>query len=141
MNNPWEVPRHDNPIQHSTPNPTQADRPMNLGGGDSQMPAAGPGGYSGPVVGTYKFLWLSVLLSVILGPLGLFYVSILHGIAALAAAATVIPAIAIPLAKVFGGNAGNIGIPILWCMTVPWAIIATKRHNAKLGYGPGKTKS
>ena len=143
MNNPWEVPRHDNPIRHSTPNPTQADTPMNLGGGDSQMQVGAPGNYGGGSA-KYKFIWVSVGLSIILGPLGLFYVGPLHGIGALAVGSTVVPFIAVHLAKLFGGGydlAGNIGVGVLWCVTVPWAIIATRRNNAKLGYGPGKTKS
>lgn len=144
MNNPWEVPRHDNPLYHSTPNPTPADKPMNLGDGDAQMQVGAPGSYGGASGGTYKFIWVSIGLSIILGPLGLFYVSFLNGVGALTVGATVVPFIAIRLARLFGGGydlAGNIGVGVLWCVTVPWAIIATRRHNAKLGWGPGITKS
>jgi hypothetical protein len=80
-------------------------------------------------------MWLSVALSVIFGPLGLFYVSFLNGLAALGVVSAVVPSLALPLAALMGGgreSAGTIGIPIAWCVTVPWAIIATRRHNAKL---------
>jgi hypothetical protein len=139
MNNPWEAPRHDNPLWHSKPNPTPLSESAPLGdaagGSEWQAPAATSGGYAGPVFSGYKFMWLSVALSLIFGPLGLFYVSLLNGLAALMVVSTFVPSVAIPLAGLMGGGrelAGTIGIPIAWCLTVPWAIIATKRHNARL---------
>jgi len=45
------------------------------------------------------------VLAVIFGPLGLFYVSFLNGVAAV--------------------------IPIMWCITVPWAIVGIKWRNRK----------
>jgi hypothetical protein len=139
MHNPWEAPRHDNPLWHSKPNPTPVSEALPLGdtagSSESLAPSSGSAGYAGPAFSGYKFMWLSVALSVIFGPLGLFYVSFLNGLAALGVVSAVVPSLALPLAALMGGGrelAGTIGIPIAWCVTVPWAIIATRRHNAKL---------
>jgi hypothetical protein len=156
MSYPGEVSRHDDPLQHAPPSLTKQSETILIGdpaGEEFQMsapPFRGIGGTAGeefrrppPALGGdaarvlfgYKFMWLSIALSMIFGPLGLFYVSFLNGLVALGVVSTVIPALALPLAGSMGGGldlAGMIGIPIAWCVTVPWAIIATKRHNAKL---------
>lgn len=139
-NNPWEVPRHDNPLWHSKPNPTQqsgqgaTDNAAGADGWQARPFSADNPGIGGLLFG-YKFMWISILLSIITGPLGLFYVSILNGIAALVVLPIVVPFLARLIAAASGASADmvpTIGIPIIWCFTVPWAIIATKRHNAKL---------
>jgi hypothetical protein len=138
MNNPWEERRHDYPLEHAQVNPTTKSKHIPIGDSideQSQTPPPVSGPHADAVLFGYKFMRLSIALSVIFGPLGLFYVSFVNGLAALVVVSTVIPALALPLAASMGGGqdlAVMIGIPIAWCMTVPWAVIATKRHNAKL---------
>jgi hypothetical protein len=72
----------------------------------------------------------------LLGPLGLFYISFLNGIAALMVVSFVAHALAITLAPAFGGGeaaAVRVGIFVCWLLTVPWALIAARRHNARRG--------
>jgi hypothetical protein len=81
-------------------------------------------------------MWLAIVLAVVLGPLGLFYVGIWNGIAALVVLPTVVP---YTLAKIAAGTGGNyqamiptVGVLLVWCFTVPWAAIATGIRNARI---------
>jgi hypothetical protein len=151
------LPRHDRPPETWLPHPGTPDvvppAPMLLGGGDSAAPQpAGPGwtglppGFKLPpdaspfarfVVGFLsgrKSIPLAIALAFI-GPLGLFYISILHGVAALIVVSTVVRPIASVITAVVGGNADSlvtIAIVVCWCITVPWAILAARRRNARL---------
>jgi hypothetical protein len=61
----------------------------------------------------------------LLGPLGLFYISFLHGAAAL----LIVPLAVRPIA---GAGAGA-AVMLCWFITVPWSILAARRHNARRG--------
>lgn len=72
----------------------------------------------------------------LLGPVGLFYISLLNGVAALVIVSFVAHALALALAPAFGGGedaAVRVGIFVCWLITVPWAVIAARRHNARRG--------
>jgi hypothetical protein len=141
--NPWEAPRHDNPLWHSTPNPTPQSPPMQIGdaqAGDANAGASyqAPAGTSNNaaadgVLFGYKVLPVSIVLAMVLGPLGLFYVSFVNGLAALLILPVVVRFVAGSVAAITGGSMQSAAIllPCVWCFTVPWAIIATRRHNAK----------
>jgi hypothetical protein len=146
MSNPWEVPDHTNPIGHHVPNPTpQGPPPMQLGDGGNWAPppAAAPlpgGGNWSPAtsvgVPARKMMWLAILLAMLLGPIGLFYVSFLNGVAAL----VVLPVIVRTLLKTIiassagGGDLTNtLIVPLVWMFTVPWAVIGVKIRNARNG--------
>jgi hypothetical protein len=82
-----------------------------------------------------KSVPLAIALA-LLGPLGLFYISFLNGVAGLIVVSFVAHALAIVLAPVFGGGeaaAVRVGIFCCWLITMPWAVVAAKRHNARRG--------
>lgn len=79
---------------------------------------------------------LAILLAFLLGPLGLFYVSLLNGIAALIVLPYVVRSLAFAIAAVLHGGMNmvyTVAVPILWCLAVPWAIIGMKIRNARIG--------
>jgi len=62
---------------------------------------------------------IAILLAVVLGPLGLFYVNIASGIIALIAIPVVVRSLAFAAAAIVGGGLGTVGtiaVPILWCI-------------------------
>jgi hypothetical protein len=142
MSNPWEVPDHTNPIGHHVPNPTPQGEPAPLlgGGGDWSTPTPTPapivtgGAYPGNwrMGPSRKAMWLAILLAVLLGPFGLFYVSFLNGVAALVVLPVIVQFIVKTLIASRGARIDTILAPLIWGFTVPWAIIATLRHNAKI---------
>lgn len=82
-----------------------------------------------------KSVPLAIALA-LLGPLGLFYISFLNGVAGLIVVSFVAHALAVALAPVFGGGeaaAVRVGIFFCWLITIPWAVVAAKRHNARRG--------
>jgi hypothetical protein len=129
---------------HATQNPTAQGSWSQGGAADdgwppNQAPAGGSGSFSyAPisVAPTPKGIKRAIVLAMLLGPLGLFYVSLLNGIVALF--------VVVPLARwlayfIFAALGGRVelvtaAILALWCVTVPWAIIGTRRRNAKLGF-------
>jgi hypothetical protein len=139
MSNPWEVPDHTNPIGHHVPNPTPQGEPAPLLGGGSDWPTPAPivTGGGGAYPGNWrmgpsrKAMWLAILLAVLLGPFGLFYVSFLNGVAALVVLPVIVQFIVKTLVASRGARIDTILAPLIWGFTVPWAIIATLRHNAK----------
>jgi hypothetical protein len=68
----------------------------------------------------------------LLGPLGLFYVSILHGIAALIVVPIVVRTLATGLAGGHPDSLVTIAVVLCWCITVPWAVVAARRRNARI---------
>jgi hypothetical protein len=152
------LPRHDRPPEPWLPHPgtPEASSPpqMLLGGGDyaASRPAA-PAWTGSPtplptlpanaspfarfVVGLVsgrKSIPLAIALAFI-GPLGLFYVSILHGVAALVVVSVVVRPIAIAISAAIGGQAeslSTVAVILCWCITVPWAIVAARRRNARI---------
>ena len=153
------LPRHDRPpepwLPHpGTPEPPPA-APMPLSSEDwPAQPVSRPGGGALPrpllplrgepsafarfVVGAAlgrKSIPLAIGLA-FLGPLGLLYISFLHGLAALIVVSTVARTVALTLAPAFGGGedaAVRIGLVVCWLITVPWAVIAARRHNLRRG--------
>jgi hypothetical protein len=153
MSNPWEVPQYDLPIGHATPNPTEPwhEPTASSIGGEQAWPAASnmppaEGAWQAQAPGQSiplsfallpgrKRAWLAISLALLFGPFGLFYVSFLNGIAALAGFWIVIWPLAHSLAESFHiavGMDGPISMLLSWCFMIAWAIIATVRHNARL---------
>ena len=148
MNDYWGPPRHDLPPVHALPNPTD---PYQHGGtfgaaGNWGVPASagaplvgGGGGavfaMGGSIGRSKRSIPIAILLAVVLGPLGLFYVNIASGIIALIAIPVVVRSLAFAAAAIVGGGMGTVGtiaVPILWCITVPWAIIGVRVRNARI---------
>jgi hypothetical protein len=131
---PDHAPQHA--PDHALKNPT----PQGFSGGatDWTAPASAPPGYGGgavPTVQLRKIMVLAVVLATVLGPLGLFYVSFLNGVAALIVLPPVVRALAGAIASSVGGTMDtvrNVAIPILWCFTIPWSIIGVRRRNRKI---------
>jgi hypothetical protein len=71
----------------------------------------------------------------VLGPLGLFYVSFLNGVAALLIVPIVIRALALGSGRALGAGEHGVTLAVIlcWCITIPWAIVAARRRNARLG--------
>ena len=139
---PDHAPRHDQPLQSTTPQGSWA----NIGGGGSEAwptPSApsGGGGYVGGGGGyassanvtldPRKSVVFAVVLAVLFGPLGLFNVGILHGLVALFTVIPVARTIGIPMAFAFGVDPVYAVVAVMWCITVPWAIVGITRRNRK----------
>ncbi len=147
MNDYWGPPRHDLPPVHAMPNPTNPYQDPGIGGGNdwsqstsasSGAPYAGGGYANGVHIGDFTprrtSLPHAIALAFLFGPLGLFYISILNGIAGLIALPTIVRPTVLAVAGVFHRwpNAIDIVlIPVLWAIFIPWAIIATKIRNAR----------
>ena len=145
----WGPPRHDLPLTHAAPNPTDSYRDPGLGGGHSDCGApasasaptyGGGSGYaggsiaSGPVRRSKRSIPIAIVLALVLGPFGLFYVNILSGIIALIVLPDLVHNLASGAATVVGGVApGKVAtVLILWCFTVPWAVIGVRIRNARI---------
>jgi hypothetical protein len=154
------LPRHDRPPETWLPHPGTPDAPAHAAMpltedwpaplAPTPQPAGGtfPGGMlalRGQSSGFARLLLetalgrksvpLAIALA-LLGPLGLFYISFLNGVAGLIVVSFVAHALAVALAPVFGGGeaaAVRVGIFVCWLITIPWAIVAAKRHNARRG--------
>jgi len=152
------LPRHDRAPEPWLPHPgtPEASSPpqMLLGGADYASPQRAAPAWTGSptplpslpanaspfarfvfgLVSGRKSIPLAVALA-FLGPLGLFYVSILHGVAALIVVPVVVRPIAIAISSAFGGQGDSlsaVAVVLCWCITVPWAIFAARRRNARI---------
>jgi hypothetical protein len=148
---PDHAPQHA--PDHAQQNPTSSTPYANIGGGGWAPSAYSTpvytGGGSGPVwTGPYvrpkRSLAIGIVLATILGPFGLFYVNILSGIAAL----FILPPVVRTLAAMYaisthGGIAAvyRVAIPILWCITIPWAIIGIKIRNVRVDRSANRMKA
>ena len=155
MSERFGIPDHDTQLpDHAPQNPTPSDPVGGTGGFEfpsySPPPAyagAPAGSYAGAPVRSYagipsgsylrpkRSVILAVVLATILGPLGLFYVNILSGIAALAILPFVVRALAFTVALKSGGDMNTVyrvAVPILWCITIPWSIIGVKIRNWRI---------
>jgi len=144
MNDYWGPPRHDLPPAHALPNPTDPYQHQGIGGGQGEWSPPGNGGapvYSGaPVVlgsggRSKRSIPIAILLALLLGPLGLFYVNLLSGIAALTILPLVLPKLIFATAAAVGGGTHTVDIvllPVLWSVCIPWAIIGVKIRNARI---------
>jgi hypothetical protein len=155
------LPRHDRPPEPWLPHPGMPEAPpqapMPLTGGDwpaSPVPTPRPGAGVMPgrlpnlrgepsvfarfVIGAAlgrKSIPVAMGLA-LLGPVGLFYISFLNGVAGLIIVSFVAHALAVTLVPAFGGGedaAVRVGIFFCWLITVPWAVIAARRQNARRG--------
>jgi hypothetical protein len=84
---------------------------------------------------TRRSLVTAVVLAMVLGPLGLFYAGFLHGLVALFVVVPITRWLAFVVVAGLGGGIEplTVVVPIMWCITVPWAIVGTRRRNQKLG--------
>lgn len=135
--------KHDEPPQSTTPQGKWA----NIGGGDADSNTApqaasgtrfvaGSGAYvshANVPLDPLKKTSVAVALAMVFGPLGLFYVGLLHGIVALFTVVPIARSIGLNIAFALGGRIDPlyVVIPIIWCMTVPWAIVGTAARNRK----------
>ena len=162
MSERFGIADHDAQLpDHAPQNPTPSDPLGGAGGFD--FPAYNPptyagapaGSYAGTTVGSYagtsagpyagtaagryvrpkRNMILAVVLATVLGPLGLFYVNILSGIAALVIIPGVVRFLAFTIAFGSGGDMNTVyrvAVPILWSITIPWSIIGVKIRNARI---------
>ena len=137
---PDHAPRHDQPLQSTTAQGSWA----NIGGGGDAWPAPSApsgGGYAGGganyvssanvPLDPRKSVVFTVVLSMLFGPLGLFYVGIMHGLVALFTVIPIARTIGIPIAIAFGVDPVYTVVAVIWCITVPWAIVGITRRNRK----------
>ena len=127
---------------HAQQNPTpQGSWGQSTDGGEwpaAPAPSYGGGGgsysYSPVAVDPRKSLKVAIVLAIVLGPLGLFYVSFLNGVAALFLVVPVARQMAFAAAFALGGRVDLVLLAVLstWCITVPWAVIGVRWRNAKL---------
>jgi hypothetical protein len=125
-------------------NPTASGSFGNIGGGEAptySTPTYGSssGGYAGssvPYVRRKRSVIVAAILATVFGPLGLFYVNILSGIAALIVVLNVVRPIvllAIPMSGGYLSSRTNVAFVVMWCITVPWAMIGMTIRNARIG--------
>ena len=136
MSEPWRMPNHTDPIQHAPRGTTDPD-PVVVHI-DESGPSAVPrtsfnanGGYWP----RKRSMPLAVLLAIVLGPIGLFYVNLLSGVAALIVLPFIVRGLASMVSWMIGGSIETMyttAVPILWCFTVPWAIIGVRLRNARI---------
>jgi hypothetical protein len=145
MSNPWEAPDHTNPVHgpqhHATPNPTApSSDPGMLGAGAVEA------GWRPPVVtqdprlaaayANYRFLWGAILLAVCLGPIGVFYLGLLHGVAASVVVLAVGRTLFGAIRTARGASPDDVttvvlGLAVVWGISIPWAIVGTRMANAR----------
>jgi len=125
---------------HALQNPTSQGSWGNDGGGGNwpAVPAPTYGGGAGlPVmihVDPHRSLRTAIILAMMFGPLGLFYVSFLNGVAALFVVLPIARWLAFAALDALGGRIQPVtaAIAALWCIAVPWAIIGTRWRNARI---------
>ena len=138
---------------HAPQNPTPS-YPVD-GGGGFDFPAYNPPVYTGAPAGTYggvpagtyagapaggyirrkRSLIVAAVLATVFGPLGLFYVNMLNGIAALFIVPFVVRHLAFMIALASGGDMNtvyHVAIPVMWFITIPWSLIGVKIRNARI---------
>jgi hypothetical protein len=132
---------------HSLQNPTAQGNWNNIGGGgDGAWPATptygGGGGGGGtyvpmPYIDTPHRTTMAVVLAMLFGPLGLFYVGILQGMIALFTVIPLTERITRIIAPTFGGdsNLAWTALVVMWCITVPWAIAGVRWRNRRFNTG------
>jgi hypothetical protein len=146
MSERFGIPDHDAQLpDHAPQNPTPSDPVGGMGG--FEFPTYGPPAYAGAPAGSYagasavpyvrpkRSMILAVVLATVLGPLGLFYVNILSGIAAMVIIPVVVRTLAFMVAFELGGDMNTVyrlAVPILWCITIPWSIVGVKIRNARI---------
>jgi hypothetical protein len=127
MSERFGIPDHDPQVpDHALQNSTPADPVGGMGG--FGLPTYGTPAYAGTPAGSYvgipvgpyirrkRSLILAVVLATLFGPLGLFYVNILSGIAALAIIPVVVRTLAFTIGLGSGGTMNTVyrlAVPIM----------------------------
>ena len=135
------IPDHTNPPVHAPLNPTDPYRPPPPEP-QWQPVSRPPGGgattvvFTGPVTPARKSLWVAALLALLLGPLGLFYVGVWHGLAALVLLPVALPALLREIAAHQGVSYPSLiptlGLPLAWIILIGWALVAARIRNARI---------
>ena len=130
---------------HATQNPTaQGSWGQGASAADGGWPPSQPAA-PGSAQGNYtpmtfaprrKSFIAAIVLAMLFGPFGLFYVSFLNGVAALFVVVPLTRWLAFGVVAALGGRVEpmTVVIPIVWCITVPWAVIGVPWRNKKLGF-------
>ena len=135
----------DHAPQHAPDHAQQNPTPRGSWGHDAAAADAGwpagptPGGGSASYGGGMsiadrpKSIKAAIVLAMVLGPLGLFYVSFLNGVVALFTVVPVTRWLAFAVVSALGARieALTAVVPIMWCITVPWAIVGVRWRNRK----------
>jgi len=146
MSERFGVPDHSrqHAPDHAQQNPTPQGSWGQPASGEDWAPAPAPsyggGGGGGVSFGSgagprRKSLKVAIVLAMLLGPLGLFYVSLLNGVAALFLVVPTARQATFVAAYALGGRIELLPLAIffMWCITVPWAVIGVRWRNRKLG--------
>ena len=145
MSNPWGAPDHTNPVSgpqhHAPPNPTAPSSDPGMLGGSGGGSEWRPGPVTqdprlAAAYANYRFLWVAILLAVCVGPIGVFYVGLLNGVAASLLVFVVGRTLFGAVAAATGSRLGDataiaLGLAVIWGISIPWAIIGTKVRNAR----------
>jgi hypothetical protein len=97
----------------------------------------GGGGYAGgggPLLDPRRSIRTAVILAMLLGPLGLFYVGFLHGAVALFVVIPTARQLGLGVVAALGGRIEPVYAVLLmmWGITVPWALIGVHWRRRKL---------
>ena len=124
---------------HSLQNATAQGSWHNTGdGGDGAWPTAPT--YGGGVHGAMPSIpdtphstTMAVVLAMLFGPLGLFYIGFLHGLIALFTVIPVVRSIALTIVATRGVDSSRVWIAlvVMWCITVPWAVAGVRWRNRR----------
>lgn len=71
-----------------------------------------------------KSVWISIILTMLLGPLGMFY-STVPGAIIMCIAAVVIGLVTL-----------GFGLPLIWVASTLWGVVAVTQYNAKIANTP-----
>ena len=138
---PDHSPQHapDHALQNPTPQGSWGQPAADSGWPSSPTPSYGGGGGGGGMsfgtVDPRKSIKFAIFLAMVLGPLGIFYVSFLNGVAAFVLVIPIVRRLAPAVAFALGGRIDFLllHVLIMWCITVSWAIIGARWRNRKLG--------
>jgi hypothetical protein len=142
---PDHAPRHDEPLQSTTPQGNWGKMDLHGGGHDIWSPSptyGGDGGYTGPVghvpsvphVPTERSVWFAIALTAAIGPFGVFRAGFLHGAAALAFTWMVASPMARQISVASGGRLEPINVlyAMFWVTMIPWVVIALTARNRRI---------
>src|SRR5437870_7770691 len=138
---PDHSPQHapDHALQNPTPQGSWGQPAADSGWPSTPTPSYGGGGGGGGrsfvAVDPRKSIKVAIFLAMVLGPLGIFYVSFLNGVAAFMLVIPTVRWLAPAAALALGGRIDFLllHVLIMWCITVSWAIIGARWRNRKLG--------
>ena len=144
---PDHSPQHapDHAQQNPTPQGSWGQPAADSGWPSTPTPSYGGGGggrsvATGPVFDPRRSFKVAIVLAMLFGPLGLFYVSFLSGVAALFLVVPIARQLAFAALLAVGGRIDVVPLFILgtWCVTVPWAILGVRWRRWKLDRRAGR---